>query len=489
MSGIRGLAGSELGADDVMRYCAAFVEETGCSACAVARDTRPSGAALYDAASAALMASGADVAGLGVAPTPVAFYESRRSGGGAVIVTASHNPLEWNGLKFVVGGRGATAAEMAAIGRRAAEAAAGGGGGAEAGRRPGGRAGRIGSESKGGEAASAGYIDAAMAAIRGASGGGGGAGGAGGAGKAAKVVVDAGGGAAAKVAPSILEGIGCGVEVINAGLEGSTRGPDPTTGRLVELEAACEGGRTGFAFDLDGDRVVVVAPGGGWGGSSSGGGSGRARTLSPDATLCLGVAASLEAGCRRFVLSIDTSAAAESIIREAGGTVWRSKVGEANVVAEMDARGAEAGGEGSSAGFILRSFNGCRDGILTAGMIAAAGGAAADGAGSSASTAARAAAEAMSRHSQARAKVPADSSLHARALEIADGRMRGRFSESLRIDGVRWSGDGTWVLARGSNTEDAIRVSAEAGSPEDAARLLQEATEAVAGACRDAGRG
>lgn len=471
MSGIRGLAGSELGADDVMRYCSAFVEETGCSSCAVARDTRPSGAALYDAASAALMASGADVAGLGVAPTPVAFYESRRSGGGAVIVTASHNPLEWNGLKFVVGGRGATAAEMAAIGRRAADA----GGGGEEGRRGGGRIGRIVPESEAAEAACADYVGAAIAAIRGVSGGGGG--GAGGA-AAARVVVDAGGGAAARVAPSILEGIGCSVEVINAGLEGSTRGPDPTTGRLADLEAACEGGRTGFAFDLDGDRVVVVAPGGG---------DGRARTLSPDATLCLGVAAALEAGCRKFVLSIDTSAAAESIIREAGGTVWRSKVGEANVVAEMDARGAEAGGEGSSAGFILRSFNGCRDGILTAGMIAAAGGAAADGGGSS--TAARAAAEAMSRHSQARAKVPADSSLHARALEIADGRMRGRFSESLRIDGVRWSGDGTWVLARGSNTEDAIRVSAEAGSPEEAARLLQEATEAVAGACRDAGRG
>ena len=475
MSGIRGLAGSELGADDVMRYCSAFVEETGCSSCAVARDTRPSGAALYDAASAALMASGADVSGLGVAPTPVAFYESRRSGGGAVIVTASHNPLEWNGLKFVVGGRGATAAEMAAIGRRAADA----GGGGEEGRRGGGRIGRFVPESEAAKAACADYVGAAIAAIRGVSGGGGGGGGGDADGAAAaRVVVDAGGGAAARVAPSLLEGIGCSVEVINAGLEGSTRGPDPTTGRLADLEAACGGGRTGFAFDLDGDRVVVVAPGGG---------DGRARTLSPDATLCLGVAAALEAGCRRFVLSIDTSAAAESIIREAGGTVWRSKVGEANVVAEMDARGAEAGGEGSSAGFILRSFNGCRDGILTAGMIAAAGGAAADGGGSPA--AARAAAEAMSRHSQARAKVPADSSLHARALEIADGRMRGRFSESLRIDGVRWSGEGSWVLARGSNTEDAIRVSAEAGSPEEAARLLQEATEAVAGACRDAGRG
>lgn len=458
MSGIRGLAGADLGADSVMEYCAAFARMAGCRTCVVARDTRPSGGALYDAAAAALMASGADVADLGVAPTPVAFYESRKGGGGGVVVTASHNPVEWNGLKFIVGGRGATADEMAAIGGMAAA-----GGGAAAGAAA--QAGRVGSASPAGTD----YVDAAMDAVRGISGGGG---------AAAEVVVDAGGGAAAEVAPALLEGIGCGVRVINADLEGSSRGPDPTAGRLADLEAACRGGRTGFAFDLDGDRMVVVAPGGA---------GGRARALPPDATLCLGVAAAVESGCRRFVLSIDTSAAVESIIREAGGRTWRSRVGEASVVAEMDARGAEAGGEGSSAGFILRSFNGCRDGILAAGMIAAAGGAGADGAGGSA--AARTAAEAMSRHSQARAKVPADSSLHARALEIADARMRGRFSEVAYTDGVRWSGEGCWVLARGSNTEDAIRVSAEAGSREEAARLLREASGAVAEACRDAGRG
>lgn len=470
MSGIRGLAGTELGADAVMRYCAAFAGVAECGKCVVARDTRPSGAALYDAAAAAIMASGADVADLGVAPTPVAFYESRKAGGGGVVVTASHNPVEWNGLKFVVGGRGATAAEMDAIAKAAAAEAAADGAPVGAG-----QGGRIGSASPAGTD----YVEAAMDAIRGASGASGGGGWGGREGAAARVVVDAGGGAAAKVAPALLEGVGCSVEVINADLEGSSRGPDPTVGRLAELEAACAGGRTGFAFDLDGDRMVVVAPGGA---------GGRARALSPDATLCLGVAAALEAGCRRFVLSIDTSAAAESIIQEAGGRTWRSRVGEANVVAEMDARGAEAGGEGSSAGFILRSFNGCRDGILTAGMIAAAGGAGADG-GAGGSAVARAAAEAMSRHSQARAKVPADSSLHARALEIADARMRGRFSEVLYTDGVRWADEGRWILARGSNTEDAIRVSAEAGSPEEAARLLREATEAVAEACRDAGRG
>lgn len=466
MSGVRGLAGPEIGADTVMRYCASFASATGDAPCALARDTRPSGAALYDAASAAVLASGSDVVGLGVAPTPVAFYEARRAGRG-VVVTASHNPLEWNGLKFAVGGRGASAAEMSEI---AAGANARGGDGKEAG-------------GKGGAAEAAqpppafgalretesDYAEAALKAIRRSAGGRG-------EGPVGAAVVDAGGGAAAGVAPDILRRIGCDVQVVNAAPGESDRGPDPTAERLPALEAACSAGnRTGFAFDLDGDRVVVVVPG-----EEDGG---RPRALSPDATLCLGVAAALEAGCRRFVLSIDTTGAAESLVLGAGGRVWRSKVGEANVVAEMDARGAEAGGEGSSAGFILRSFNGCRDGMLAAGLIAAAAGA---GGGSAV---ARAASRIMSGHAQARAKVPADSALHARILELADARIGGRFSESVAIDGVKWIGEGSWVMARGSNTEDAVRVSAEARDAEGARALLREASEAVAASYEVARRG
>lgn len=461
MSGVRGIAGSEIGADTVMRYCSAFAASTkGGGACAVARDTRPSGAALYDAAVSALLASGADVRGLGVAPTPVAFYEARKAGRG-VVVTASHNPLEWNGLKFAVGGRGAGASEMAEIAGGANARGwrgVGGAGGAEASGPPP----AIGAL----EEAKSDYTEAALEVVRRAAGGGGGGG-------PPRVAVDAGGGAAAGVAPDLLGRIGCEVEAVNAEPGRSDRGPDPTSERLASLEAACaSGGRAGFAFDLDGDRVVVVAPGSG---------GGRPRALSPDATLCLGVKAALEAGCRRFVLSIDTSGAAEALVRDAGGRVWRSRVGEANVVAEMDARGAEAGGEGSSAGFILRSFNGCRDGLLAAGMIAASIG--------GGEAVAEAASGAMAGYSQARTKVPADSALHARTLELADERIGGRFSESVSIDGVKWIGEGHWVLARGSNTEDAVRVSAEARGEEEAGALLRGAAEAVAESYEIARRG
>ena len=86
--------------------------------------------------------------------------------------------------------------------------------------------------------------------------------------------------------------------------------------------------------------------------------------------LGLGVAKSLELGYKKFVLSIDTSISIEKFIKEKGGIVQRSKVGEANVIELMLKTSAQAGGEGSSGGFILPEFNYCREGILTSGLIA-----------------------------------------------------------------------------------------------------------------------
>ena len=75
-------------------------------------------------------------------------------------------------------------------------------------------------------------------------------------------------------------------------------------------------------------------------------------------------------GYKNFVLSIDTSVSVEKFIKEKGGTVQRSKVGEANVIDLVVKNNAQAGGEGSGDGFILPEFNYCREGILTSGLIA-----------------------------------------------------------------------------------------------------------------------
>ena len=111
----------------------------------------------------------------------------------------------------------------------------------------------------------------------------------------------------------------------------------------------------GFAFDLDGDRLIVVKNG---------------VKQSPDVTVGLGAAKAIELGYKKFVLSIDTSISVEKFIKEHGGEVQRSKVGEANVIDLVLKTNSQAAGEGSSGGFILPEFNYCRDGILTSGLIA-----------------------------------------------------------------------------------------------------------------------
>ncbi|MDA7957628.1 MAG: phosphomannomutase [Nitrosopumilus sp.] len=403
VSGIRGIAGTEIGPAEVMGFCGSFSRLAG-GRCVLGRDTRPSGAALADAAAAALMAGGTDVLDMGVAPTPAVFRESRTHGAG-VIVTSSHNPLEWNGLKFVIGGRGLGGEEL-----REMLGVDGAGDGA----------GRL-------EKLKTRYAEEAAAAAGRARG-------------RPSVAIDAGGGAAAGYAHDIMRGIGCAVRDVP-----SDRGPDPTASGLRELAGA--GGDIGMAFDLDGDRLVLVIGG---------------RRLSPDATLVLGVAAAVRSGCRDFVFSADTSQAAREYVEGAGGRAYMAGVGEANVAAEISRRGADAGGEGSSGGFILPSFNWCRDGMLAGAMIAAMHG----------TPEFDEAAGCAARYTQVRRSVRAPAAMHGRILEGMEAAFRKEYGEVGTEHGLRASDGDGWVLVRGSNTEDVIRVSAEA---RDAARCAKMA--------------
>ena len=313
ISGIRGIVGKDLSVVDVMEFCSNFCMLAN-SKCVIARDTRPSGAMLKEAACAAMLQNGTDVMDLGIAPTPVVFWEAKRCGAG-VIVTSSHNPLEWNGLKFIVKGRGINSEQLRVVDTKQNMPKI-----------------KHGSEFP----LDSLYVDNAAKMV---------------AGKCEnKVVVDIGGGAAVNTAPDLLKKLGCTVHMINENPSNTKRGPDPTVDPLTQLVDASSKYGLGFAFDLDGDRMVLVVDG---------------KKQSPDATLALGVAKALDLGIRKFTLSIDTSIAVERIILNGGGELTRSRVGEANVVEEMRRTGARAGGEGSSGGFILPEFNYCRDAAAT----------------------------------------------------------------------------------------------------------------------------
>ncbi len=418
VSGIRGIVGRDFGPKDVAFFCNNFAALAESGKCVVARDTRPSGEMLKEAACAALMQNGIDVLDLGVSPTPVAYYEARRHGAGLVI-SASHNPLEWNGLKFIINGRGIDCDELQRVTGKNTT-----------------RIKKIGNEKK----ADTDYVQKAQKLI-------------GRIDVPPKVALDFGGGAASAVAVKLLEGLGCGVRTINSDPASSSRGPDPTADALEGLIACC-GRDVGFAFDLDGDRLVIVHNG---------------QKQSPDATLGLGIARALELGYKKFVLSTDTSASIEKFIIKKGGSVKRSKVGEANVVGLMLKTGAQAGGEGSSAGFILPEFNYCRDGILSCGLIASMIGGGLDEAASF-----------MDGYYQAREKVPADSGLHDAILDGLGRKMRQEFGRIDTTDGLKAAIDGdTWMLVRKSNTEDIIRISVESDSVKKKNNILERARRLV----------
>jgi phosphomannomutase len=405
ISGIRGIYGEDLNLHEVNRFAGLFAGFIKSGGCVVARDTRPSSTIIAQIVNASLMAAGIDVYNLGIAPTPAAFREARKYGA-SVIVTASHNPLAWNGLKFIIDGRGLFEHELQEMLKMTSN-----------------HQGEFGNESQ----ISSDYIDVVAEVAKGDN-------------AAVKVGVDTAGGAACGYAEHLFKKLGHKYYSIN-GIAGiSSRGPDPTADDLADLCGLVTANKLdyGFGLDLDADRLVVV--------------NNRGEKLNPDATLLLSIARGLEMGLKKFVTSIDTSVAIEKYIHMNNGKVVAySKVGEANVVSKMLDVNAEAGGEGSSAGFILPRINMCRDGLLAAATI---------------STLERKTVDEClnfaSQFTQIRSKIPVNSSLHRSVIDRLPDIFKTDSYSLLTEDGVKAIIDeDSWVLVRPSNTEHAIRISVE----------------------------
>ena len=420
ISGVRGVFGDDLNLKDIIHFCRNFSPMIKSKKCVVGRDTRPSGEVLTNVAVASLLERGVSVYNLGISPTPVIFREARKYGSG-LIVTSSHNPLEWNGLKFILEGRGINESELKQLEK-----------GVEFKKE------KFGLEFE----VSSRYVEESAKLIGKIK-------------KSPKIAIDVGGGAAFEIAPQLLRKIGCKVTVINGKPGKSNRGPDPTNDKLSGLVQASKKVDIGFAFDLDGDRLVIVKDG---------------KKKSPDVTLGLGIAGALEKGYKKFVLSIDTSVAIEKFITNHGGKVHRSTVAEANVVDMMLKTISQAGGEGSSAGFILPEFNMCRDGILTSGLVASMVG----------TKQFDDIIKFMDGYHQVRTKVNVDSKFHKKTLEILLRKMKKISSNIITIDGIKSIIDeDSWVLVRQSNTEHIIRVSAESNDLNKAKSIEKQITMLV----------
>lgn len=371
----------------------------------VARDVRGSGPALQGALMAGLSSRGAHVHDAGVLPTPTLAHAAARFHGGA-IVTASHNPPAYNGLKlWTADGMAFDAAWQA----RVEEAMEG-----EPTHRGWGEVGPIVPY----EGALRAHRERILAAVDPAEG---------------RVAVDCGNGATGMLTPFVLREMGCGVRALHAQPDGAFpgRGAEPTeealaTLRRLVVRAGCD---LGIAHDGDGDRMVAV--------------DGEGRVVPAEKLLLLFARLG---GARRLVVPVDASMVLEDTLGE--DAVVRTRVGDVFVAEALRREGADLGGEPSGT-WIFPEFALCPDGVYAGAYLASL-------------------LQGETLHDLLtdipsypvlRGSLPYEAR-HEEALKDA---VEAVDAESIsRVDGWRLTfGDG-WALVRPSGTEPLLRLTAEA---------------------------
>lgn len=342
VSGVRGKVGEALTPDVVQRFAAAFGAYLGRTSerpkVVVGRDSRTSGPLLARTVSGALEGVGCDVVDVGLVPTPTVLLAIRHHGAdGGVIVTASHNPIEWNALKLASGEGMFLDAEQAAAMREELE------------NRPPWRGwDGIGAVVRDEDAAERHvqavldlpYID--VDALRA---------------RQFTVALDCVHGAGATTLPRLLEALGCRVRGIGLEPDGRfPRKPEPVAGNLGDLEALVResGADIGIATDPDADRLSLVDE--------------RGRAIGEDYTLALSTRLVLRHLHGPVVTNLSTSRVVEDAAADAGVPFHRAAVGEINVARRMQSEGAVIGGEGNG-GVILPSIQHTRDAQAAAALV------------------------------------------------------------------------------------------------------------------------
>ncbi len=328
VSGLRGRIDEDLTPEVVVRYASAFASLFEAGPMALGRDTRESGPAIVRLVSAAMMWMGHTIHDFGIVPTPVFLRLIRltRSKGG-IMVSASHNPPQWNALKFAFGDRLSREGEVRAIAERLAF--------------PKVAKGRIGKYYDGSSRVYDLYLSTLGDLAHPL--------------KGLRVVVDSQNGATAGWVARLLTDLGAEVLPIRNLYGPLPPDPEPKAERFGEMDTLLKGGRydVGFGYDPDGDRVLVGLKGIG--------------VLTEEQTTALALYAAsryLDVG-EVAVLNYSTSILSEKVLERAGLKVVRYKVGEPNIVERLEEMGGVLGGEGNG-GLIYLPFSKGRDGVLAA---------------------------------------------------------------------------------------------------------------------------
>jgi phosphomannomutase len=443
VSGVRGRVGEALTPEIVTKFAAGFghwalARDPARQTIVLGRDSRVSGPMFHHAVIAALQSVGARIIDIGIVPTPtIQLAVEYHHAAGGLGITASHNPIEWNALKFIGSSGlfldGDEAREMRAVVESDYARVTWD---------------RLGSVEQDDESIER-HINAILAlpfvdvaGIRA---------------RKFHVALDCVRGAGGRFMPTLLERLGCSVSAINMEVDGHfPRPPEPVAENLGELEALVKesGAIVGFAVDPDVDRLALV--------------SDKGKAIGEDYTLAL--AASVVLGHREgsVVTNLSTSRIVDDVAERAGRTVVRAPVGEVNVATRMRSEGAAIGGEGNG-GVILTEMHLGRDAPVGVALIL----------------------QLLHQENRSLSAIVDDYPRYAivkdklarpaAPLDSVYRSLRDAFpdAEVDTQDGMRLAWSDRWVHVRPSGTEPIVRVIAEAPTEADARALTRAGREAV----------
>ena len=431
-SGVRGIVGASFTPGLLTKFGAAFGAFVKGGKVVIGRDTRTSSEMALHAFLAGLIATGCEVIDIGICPTPTILLMAKElKADGNITITASHNPVEWNGIEFANQSGSllsdSQSEELLRIYENDEIKLAAWDG--------------LGSVAKVDTAVeqhiakilNLPYIDIDLLKER-----------------KLKVVLDCGNGAGAVISPILLRRLGCDVVELNCIPDGYfPRNPEPAPQNLAQLckTIADEKADIGFAHDSDADRLTIA--------------SDKGEAFSGEYTLAL--AADLMLSKRRgpIVATVSTSMMMDDIAGKYDVALHRTKVGVSHVVQRMIKVDAAVGGEGTG-GVIYPAVHYTTDGITTLAIITQL----------LAESNAKAAEliDAIPKYQMVRKKIEIPS--QELALKIVEKAIQEFSDENLDLtDGVKIIRQDSWVNIRKSGTEPVIRVFGEARTEEEAERM------------------
>ena len=432
ISGVRGVVGESLTPKLLTRFAQAFGTHTGSGTIVIGRDPRTSGEMVKHAVVAGVLSTGNRVVDIGVCPVPTVQLQVRhRRAQGGIAITASHNPAEWNALKFI-GANGlfldaGQARELLDIYHQGEYTKVGG---AEI---------RTVEEIEGAvDLHIKAILDALGPLPR--------------TGKKLRVVLDSCNGAGSIVGPKLIEALGAEVIPINVTPDGSFPRPaEPVPENLGALCAAVKEHRAdvGFAQDMDADRLAIV--------------SDQGEAIGEDYTLVLAMLYVLGRERGPVVANLSTTTAVADIARRFDCPVFLTKIGEVNVTDAMRQHNAVIGGEGNG-GVIYPRINFARDSLVGMALVLHLL--------AQSRKSITELLDSVPRYHIVKEKMNCPSDKIPAVLRMVRQEFA-KFPLDTR-DGVKVIQPEGWLLVRGSNTEPIIRIVAEAQSEDVAREKIQQ---------------